>query len=271
MGSPASEKCRFSNEIQHPVTLTNKFEMMNTEVTQQQFKAFLGYSTSKCSYCPFPSKLQVCPAEQLSWHMAADFANALSKKAGKTACYTCTGSGTKVTCQEVAAYSGAKIYTCPGYRLPTEAEWEYAYRAGTKTAFYTGGITWCKNVKSPNLVAIGWFQCNSHVKYSGCVDGVGTMSCGSTCMGTNPVAQKNPNGWGLYDMAGNVWGWCHDGYGSYPKTSATNPIGAAGSKRVARGGSWFEHAMQDRAAERIYFTPGTGLYDLGFRLVRTLP
>jgi formylglycine-generating enzyme required for sulfatase activity len=125
------------------------------------------------------------------------------------------------------------------YRLPTEAEWEYACRAGT-TGDYAG-----------NLDEMAWYDKNSDAK-------------------THPVGQKKPNGWGLYDMHGNVWEWCQDWYGAYPSSAVTNSSGpATGSFRVGRGGSWFYLAASARSAFRDYNAPGYRYNYLGFRLART--
>ena len=147
---------------------------------------------------------------------------------------------------------GKGIYLCKGYRLPTEAEWEYAYRAGTTTAFYNGGITNCGS-KDPNLDKIGWYNQNSSSM-------------------THPVGKKAPNAWGLYDMAGNVWEWCHDWYAAYPPTSVTDPVGSSsGSSRVKRGGSYPHSAIDARAAERTSFYPNGRFGYNGFRLCRSVP
>jgi len=161
-----------------------------------------------------------------------------------------------VTCQEAAAYIGQKIYDCPGYRLPTEAEWEYAYRAGTTTAYYNGAndpsACSCSPVDT-NANAIGWY-------------------CGNAGNTTHPVGQKQANAWGLYDMAGNVWEWCHDWFQSSLGSSAvTDPWGSpSGSYWVVRGSSWSRFAYFLRAARRASSTPPTHrLNDLGFRCSRT--
>jgi len=257
MGSPSSEKCRGSDENQHQVTLTTKFEIMTMEVTQAQFKAVMGRSPSYFKNCG-----GTCPVETVRWWEAAAYANALSAKAGKAKCYACTGSGKSVTCSEATAYAGTKIYTCPGYRLPTEAEWEFAYRAGTSTAFYNGGITTCYS-KDPNLDKIGYYWENSKVTYAGCY--------GSGCRGTHPVGKKKANAWGLYDMSGNVYEWCHDWYGTYPSSSVTDPVGASGQTRVIRGGYWGYDPYRCRAAHRAYYNPVNHNYKLGFRLARSVP
>ena len=133
-----------------------------------------------------------------------------------------------------------------------DAEWEYAYRAGTTTAFYNGDITDYSN--DPKLDLIGWYYFNS----------------GYT---THPAAQKDPNDWGLYDMAGNVWEWTWDWYGgAYPSNGVTDPTGpGSGSYRVARGGSWSNDAVNVRAAFRVSTNPDGRARGLGFRLARTAP
>ena len=247
MGSPSTESCRITNETQHKVTLTRNFEIAATETTQAQFSSLMDYNPSGFSSCG-PS----CPVEKVNWHEAAAYANALSAKAGLTPCYTCpTGTKASVICQEASAYAGKKVYTCPGYRLPTEAEMEYAYRAGTTGAFYNGGITSCDGTDA-NLDKIGWYGQNSNSK-------------------THPAGKKTANAWGLYDMAGNVWEWCHDWLTTYPKTSITDPVGATGSSRVNRGGSVSNSAGGARAAYRNYYSPGHRLSNLGFRLARSIP
>jgi len=250
MGSPSSEKCRYNDEKQHQVTLTHKFEIQSTEVTQAQFTALMGYSPAYFSSCG-----GTCPVEQVSWYEAAAYANALSSKAGYSSCYTCTGSGVTVSCQEASSYSGGKVYTCPGYRLPTEAEREYAYRAGTTTAYYSGAndANACGScfTKDANLDSIGWYCTNSGSK-------------------THPVAKKTPNNWGLYDMAGNVYEWCHDWKSSYPSSSVTDPVGTSGSYRVHRGGGWYGWSNYARAAYRAAWSPGGRDKSIGFRLARSV-
>jgi len=130
------------------------------------------------------------------------------------------------------------------YRLPTEAEWEYACRAGTTTEYSFGD-------SESELVDYAWYDENS----------------GST---THPVGGKKPNGWGLYDMHGNVWEWCQDWYDDYPSGSVTDPTGAAsGSFRGRRGGSWYYDSVYCRSAIRIRLTRGYRDYYLGFRVLRS--
>jgi len=249
MGSPTSEQCRdIVNETQHSVTLSNKFEMQSTEVTQDQFFLEMKYRPSLSSTCGGR-----CPVENVNWHEAAAYRNMLSKKSKDDQCYECVDSGKNVTCGESPVSKSNGIYKCKGYRLPTEAEWEYAYRAGTTTAFYNGDITNCTSA-DPKADEIGWYQVNSGNK-------------------PNPVGQKSANGWSLYDMAGNVWEWCHDWYKKDLKSQALkDPVesGSGATKRVFRGGSWGHKSRRIRAAGRSDHDPTKGREHGGFRCVRTI-
>ena len=164
-------------------------------------------------------------------------------------------------------------YQCEGYRLPTEAEWEYAYRAGTTTAFHNGGIT--NTAQTPfdeTLDDIGWYGGNSGVDYDLATDCLGWYT-GSTLCGTHEVGGKLPNDWGLFDMAGNVYEWVWDQYRSnyYSSSPSVDPLGGSGSDRVGRGGSWGGAAKRCRAANRRDFEPGQVEFYIGFRPVRTIP
>ena len=232
MGSPSSELGRTDYEIQHQVTLTQSFYMQTTEVTQGQWRSVMGSNPSGFTSCG-----DDCPVEQVSWNDIQSFLTAMSQR----------GEGS--------------------YRLPTEAEWEYAARAGSTTALANGGITVSESCAyDPNLDAMGWYCGNSDVTYSGCYNS--SSYGGPTCAGTHPVAGKQANAWGLYDMHGNVWEWCQDWYGSYPTSAVTDPTGpSSGSCRVLRGGSWFYNARYCRSAYRDLNYPYSRNYYCGFRLV----
>ena len=260
MGSPPSEKYRNGAvEAQHDVTLTHDFAIHTTEVTQDQFHTVMKYNPSSFKYCG-----GTCPVETVTWHEAVAYCNALSKKNNRTPCFSCSGSGATTKCSEVAQYAGKKLYTCPGYRLPTEAEWEYAYRAGTTTAFYNGNSTVSSSMPSPKADEIGWYCHNSKVKYNG---GKKPLCPNMPDSGPHPVGAKKPNAWGLYGMAGNVLEWCHDGYKAV-LPSATDPVIPKTSHRMIRGGAWNRGWTALRAAARGYNSSANN--DLGFRCVRSI-
>jgi len=197
----------------HSVTLSTYY-MSKYEVTQAQWKAVMGSNPSSFSGC------DKCPVENVSWDDIQTFIQKLNAQTGQT------------------------------YRLPTEAEWEYACRAGTTTPFNTGN-----NLTTSQANYHGDYPYNGNPK-------------GEYRVKTTPVGTFAPNAWGLYDMHGNVREWCSDWYGTYPSGSQTNPTGAAtGSRRVFRGGSWYSFAQYCRSAYRYYSAPDNRDYYLGFRLV----
>ena len=217
MGSPESEPGRDDNEKQHKVTLTKGFHMQTTEVTQGQWKAVMGSNPSDFKDCG-----NDCPVENVSWDDVREFIRKLNRKEGTDR-----------------------------YRLPTEAEWEYACRAGTTTPFSFGR---CLSTDQANY--------NGRYPLENCPKGEYREK-------TLPVASFAPNAWGLHDMHGNVWEWCQDWYGEdYPSGAVTDPGGpSTGSVRVLRGGSWFNDAGSCRAAIRGRDTPDVRGRNLGFRLV----
>ncbi|MEB3237177.1 MAG: formylglycine-generating enzyme family protein [Candidatus Sericytochromatia bacterium] len=243
MGSPVGEPGRSSDETQHTVTLTRGFWMQSTEVTQGQWRALMGNNPSRFTGADNR------PVERVSWYDAVAYANALSAKDGLANAYDLSScSGTPGTgnygCSNVTL-TASTPYATTGWRLATEAEWEYAYRAGSTTPWYFGS-------DSNLLGTYMWFSSNSVYR-------------------TWPVGQKQPNAWGLYDMAGNVWEWCQDWYGSYPGT-VTDPTGpTSGSNRVRRGGSWDNDASRARAASRDPYRPDVRSLGIGFRLARSRP
>ena len=207
MGSPDSELGRYRGEIQHQVTISKAFELQTTEVTQSQFEAVMGYNPSYI-------RGHDLPVVDVSWDVAQAFISKLNAK-----------------------LDGYR------YRLPTEAEWEYAARAGT-TGPYAGDFD-----------AMAWYDINSGGK-------------------THPVATKAPNAWGLYDMHGNVWEWAQDWVGDYSPSAVTDPVGPGRDTtggRVNRGGSWRNESRACRSATRHDASPDFGYSSIGFRLLRTSP
>ena len=244
MGAPLEELGRWDYELQHDVTLTRDFEILSTEVTQADFDSLMGYNPSHFIGCG-----EDCPVETVNWHEAAAYCNALSNRQGSSPCYECTGSGASVSC--VPSTSFATPYECPGTRLPTEAEWEYAARAGTTTTTYAGDLEEM-GCSSEVLRPIAWY-------------------CGTIGDRTRRVGTLEPSPWGLYDVLGNVWEWCHDWYDDYPVGHAIDPTGPpAGANRVLRGASWLNLARDVRAAHRYWDRAAWRGDRTGFRPVRAV-
>ena len=216
MGSPKEEHGRFNDEIQHQVTLTEGFWLGETTVTQALWQAVMGDNPSR-----FKGKEQ--PVEQVSWDDVQRFLERVNL--------------------EVSDLEAV---------LPTEAQWEYACRAGTDTPFSFG-----KNITT------------DQVNYDGNLPYVGSAK-GRYRKKTVDVRALPCNSWGLYQMHGNVWEWCHDWYGEYPKEAVVDPIGLIdGRYRVLRGGSWFVDPVVVRAAYRFGGQSVLRNVYLGFRLSRS--
>jgi formylglycine-generating enzyme required for sulfatase activity len=227
--------------------------MQKTEVTQGEWKSVMRTNPAEFKNCG-----EDCPVEMVSWNDAVAYANARSRHDGLPECYV---------------DSSLKGLGCTGYRLPTEAEWEYAARAGTTEATYGGNLSRLGALNTPAVSPIAWYGGNSGVSYEGAVDcsrWFEKQFPSATC-GPHPVRQRRANAWGLYDMLGNVSEWTGDLYGEYP-SSASDPTGAAaGDNRVDRGGSWHDYAFFARAASRSFGDPAGSFNFLGFRLARTAP
>jgi formylglycine-generating enzyme required for sulfatase activity len=276
MGSPTDEPGRYGDETQHQVILTHGIYVQTTEVTNQQYMELAqwacdhGYVTATStdlydnldgstlslkylgtgSDITFSGGVFSCinpthPVGSLNWYCSVAYCDWLSLQQGLPRAYN----------HATWLCNGGSPYTAAGYRLPTEAEWEYACRAGSTTAFANGAITtypYGCTPPDPNLDLMGWY-------------------CGNTGDDrTHPVGQKLPNAWGLYDMHGNLWEWCGDWYGDYGGT-VTDPVGpGAGTFRVIRGGYWYTWLGNCRSANRDSDYPDYP-GSIGFRPVRSAP
>lgn len=235
MGSPKNERGREKDEKLHKVYITKPFYIATTETTQQQW-----YNLMKDNPSSDTNKCPNCPVESVSWNDAVKFIEKLNKHEGTNT-----------------------------YRLPTEAEWEYACRAGTKTAFYTGDISSPDCSPDKALDRAGWYcgnTGNQHPYFN---------------LSHKPAGLKKPNSFGLYDMHGNVMEWCLDStqwknlFTRYTLASLEtyidgikDPLGKKGDKKIFRGGSFVHSAEMARAANRFFFGPKVKRNYIGFRIVR---
>ena len=280
MGSLSTEQGRFDDEILHNVKLTKGFWLGETEVTQGQWKSVMGETVLDLAkkgleddtVYNIGGKKQTL---RQYWDMARDDDPAL--KCGDLdddiPVYNVSWHDAKMFCRRLTRMHQAKGLLPEGweYRLPTEAEWEYACRADTTTSLPNGreiNIVGANN--APALDAIAWYGGNSSVDFSG--RGVDTSGWhekqypGGHAF-ARKVRGKMPNEWGFYDMIGNVYEWCEDWYGSYPTSFVVDPTGSAsGDFRVLRGGSWDGFARYCRSALRVRDNPGLRSSSLGFRL-----
>ena len=223
MGSPTGEVGRSGDETQHAVVLTSGFYMCKYLVRQADYRALMGVNPSNFTATNgfIPEDLRR-PVEMVSWNDATSY------------------------CAQFTQQEAVAGRLAPGweYRLPTEAEWEYACRAGTTTRFSYGD-----DPEYEDLTSYAWYYANNDV-----------------C--THPVGQKRPNPWGLFDMSGNLYEWCQDWYGNYPSGTVTDPQGPdTGQHRVTRGGHWMSAGADCRSASRYHYAPATRNDLVGFRIV----
>jgi len=231
MGSPDTEQGHFyEEEPQHTVTVSS-FYIGKYEVTQQEWAAVMGNNPSNFKGDNFP-------VEEVSWFDAIEYCNKRSQKEGLTPAYRINGANI------------TWIKNTDGYRLPTEAEWEFACRSGTITPFFTG-----ENITTNQANYDG-----NNPYYN---NPQGVLRQTTTVVGSFP-----PNHWGLYDMHGNVWEWCWDWFGSYSSNMQNDPIGPfSGEGRVIRGGAWNYESKYLRSASRLNFSSSARTNFVGFRLV----
>ena len=248
MGSPENESGRYNNETPHAVSV-NSFYIGISEITQKEWQEVMGSSPSNF-------KGENLPVEMVSWYDAVEYCNARSIKEGLKPAYTINKSAkdpNNKSGQDNIKWIVSWDKNANGYRLPTEAEWEYACRAGTSTAFYTGD-------------SISTDKANYDGNYPYNKGGGGVYRESTTAVAT---FQANP--WGLYDMHGNVWEWCWDWYGILGSEDRSDPAGpGSGVGRVLRGGSFQELARDIRSASRTDAWPTRKGAYLGFRVARSM-
>ena len=227
MGSPSGESGRQRDELLHRVTISRPFYMGRYEVTNARYRMLRsGHDSREYERLSFNGSNQ--PVLHVSWNDAKAY---------------CDWSGS-------------------GLRLPTEAEWEYSCRAGTKTAYHWGespddGKGWCNSLTPSVKKKFSWDW--PSFKWE---DGFTV---------TSPVGKFRANAWGLFDMHGNVWEWTNDWYGKYPKNAVVDPQGpSSGEHRILRGGSWLKGPQYCRSARRADFAPDFTSFSMGFRVVRGL-
>ena len=275
MGTPAEEDGHHPRESPvHEACITRPFHMKETEVTQGEWRALMGSNRSFFRYCG-----DNCPVERVGWWDALDYCNRLSQLNGLEQCYsldTCKGRPGErgFRCENVSFVGPA----CEGYRLPTEAEWEYAARAGTAGSTYDGEPTRRGCSSDPILSPLGWYCGNSAVAYRGCQNiHKKSYGWGPKCAGTKPVKKRRPNAWGLYDMLGNVSEWVWDfksaDYEGLPTDDSTGA--ATGRNRIIRGGAYHLQVSHARTGARRSAGPvcnaeDAGYSAVGFRPVRTI-
>ncbi len=234
MGSPGTEALSREDEELHQVTLTRDFFMGRYEVTQAFYQEIMGYNPSNNNVCPD------CPVEMISWRDAVMLCNVVSRKAGLQPAYGIQGNSITLDLD------------APGYRLPTEAEWEYACRAGTRTILTNSD---CLSSDDANI--------NGLRPQPGYESGMNRAQ-------TIPVGSFAPNGWGLYDMTGNINEFCWDWYAYFTDDNQVDPLGGPpATYRVFRGGAFNNLPARSHSASRQKLEPERVLDMVGLRMVRT--
>ena len=260
MGSPAGERGRQQDEASRRITITQPFYLGTHEVTQDEYMKVMERNPSSFT-AKGEGKDRVAgletgrhPVENVSWFDAVEFCNRLGAKDGYAPAYRLDD----VVRREDGSIEKADVVFRggDGYRLPTEAEWEYACRAASTTPFHYGGVTKKKDANCQPSMAAGMY---------------GDFKPWQELGRTAAVGSYPANAWGLRDMHGNVAEWCWDWYEERPDVAA-DPAGPLhGDHKLARGGSWLANELRCRSASRFFRVPGERSYETGFRVARTPP
>ena len=244
MGRPAEESGRRTDEGRHEVRLDRPFRLAEHEVTQEEWQEVMGWN-------PSFFRGDARPVETVTWFDCIAFCIQKSEEEGVRPAYQLAADTIRVG-HHIVAGTVWWDTTSTSYRLPTEAEWEYACRAGTSSAFSSGPIADLHCGVNPDLDPAAYF-------------------CGNSDERSHPVGEKLPNPWGLVDMHGNVMEWCWDWMGAYPDGPVVEPAGPeTGLTRALRGGAWANWSIHCRSAARGARDPGSFNHSAGFRLARSI-
>ncbi len=272
MGSPENEPHRNQDEIQHYVTLTNDYWLGKTEITVGQWKDIMGVDLRRQvalilandTLYDFGENKQTI-RDFMGMSKDATPETYLANEEHNQPMYFVSWNDAITFCKKLTAIekSAGRLPKGYEYSLPTEAQWEFASRAGTTSATYVGEMNQDAQGNSPEINEIAWYSGTSSEGYSG-------KKLNDSNAGPRKVGQKSPNAWGFYDMLGNLWEWCFDSYGNYTPEPAINPVQSIESiHKVNRGGSFGSWANSERSATRAENPAAEASAYRGFRIVLT--